>query len=99
MATPKRRVYDGRVTLDRESMRSAREAKGLTQYDIADAMGVRMQSVWRWEHGQQRPLRDQAQAIAELLDVELADIVKGDTGLLDHPPTVPPESAAGEVRS
>lgn len=72
-------IDPARVKLDRSAMRAAREAKGVTQYDLAEALGVRMQSIWRWEHGQQRPLREQAEAVAKLLGVDLSALVTSDT--------------------
>jgi DNA-binding transcriptional regulator YiaG len=57
------------------AIRLARKRAGLTQYDLAEALGVCQSSVSQWERGATRP---GGQRLIELMDVlpELADILK-----------------------
>jgi DNA-binding transcriptional regulator YiaG len=49
-------------------MEEIREAAGLTQSDVARALGVEQSTVWRWEAGERRPRPRHALAVLELLD-------------------------------
>jgi len=50
-----------------EALRQRRRLAGLTQAALADALGVGISSVSRWESGENAPTAQQAQDIAELL--------------------------------
>jgi HTH-type transcriptional regulator/antitoxin MqsA len=50
------------------SRRQIRQAAGLTQMDIARAIGVCRPVVARWESGERRPNAEHAQRYLELLD-------------------------------
>ena len=56
-----RLVQTGRMEVNRE-------AAGLTQSDVARAVGVNQSTVWRWEAGERRPRPRHAVAVLELLD-------------------------------
>lgn len=63
-----RKVHAHR-TLPPPAMRKAlREAAGLTQEDLARALGVRRESVSRYEHSRRRPRGRLLIAYAELLE-------------------------------
>jgi transcriptional regulator with XRE-family HTH domain len=51
-------------------LRELREAVGLTQSDVARALGVRPPSVSRWESAHARPRPEHAVALLELLEAE-----------------------------
>ncbi len=50
-----------------EALRQRRRLAGWTQAALADALGVGISSVSRWESGENAPTAKQAVAIAELL--------------------------------
>ncbi len=58
--------------MTREEIKSLREALGMSQEDLAAAVGVRGQTVWRWEAGRSKPSR--------LALVKLHEIAKIGTG-------------------
>lgn len=45
-----------------------RERMGLSQQELAEAIGVRYPTVWRWEHGKMEPRRHHKAAIAAELN-------------------------------
>lgn len=54
-----------------------RADRGLTQAQIAGALGVSKPTVWAWEHGKARPVESRMGALAELLGVTRGDLVQG----------------------
>ena len=65
-----------------ENIRKARKAAGITQQELADALGVRQKDVSRWETGAYIPGIKNVAAICRILNVS-ADILL-ETGLKDH---------------
>lgn len=55
-----------------ERLKDARKAKRMTLQEIADALGVSLNTVWRWEAGRQSPPDDQKKLIANILDVSVS---------------------------
>lgn len=51
-------------------LKSAREAKGMTQEDLAQACGVIRQTISAIEVGQNKPRPELAKKIGEILDVQ-----------------------------
>lgn len=72
-------------------IRDAREALGIKQAELADAIGVRPQSMWRFEHDEMTPSAESAVLIARKLGVSVEWLILG-----EDPPAVaavePPES-------
>jgi transcriptional regulator with XRE-family HTH domain len=60
-----------------------RTERGLTQTQIANALGVSKPTVWAWEHGKARPVAGRMAALAGLLGVTLGDVVQG-APVADH---------------
>jgi transcriptional regulator with XRE-family HTH domain len=54
-----------------------RAERGLTQAQIAGALGVSKPTVWAWEHGKARPVEGRMARLAELLGVSRGDLVQG----------------------
>ena len=50
-----------------ENLRAARIAAGLTMQDVAEALGVHVTSVLRWERGKRKPRGANAERYAVLL--------------------------------
>lgn len=74
---------------------TARELKGLNQSDLARALGVASQAVWRWEQGRVTPGAARLVEIADVTGVTLDWLLRGD----GHEITLSPAEGAGEVRS
>lgn len=56
-----------------ERLKKAREAKGLSQADLADAVGVRAQQIWRYEAGRAIPDNyERVEKLAEVLELDPA---------------------------
>jgi transcriptional regulator with XRE-family HTH domain len=55
-----------------DRLKDARKAKRMTLQEIADALGVSLNTVWRWEAGRQSPPDDQKKLIANILDVSVS---------------------------
>ena len=51
-------------------LRLARKRKGLTQKDLADAVGARHNTVSNWEAGRNQPDPDTVRALCALLEVD-----------------------------
>lgn len=50
-----------------ERIKSARDAAQLSQYQLAQAIGVTPNTIWRYEHGEMRPRGDVIVRLAEKL--------------------------------
>jgi SOS-response transcriptional repressor LexA len=69
-------------------IRDAREAKGLSQQALADAVGVTRSSVQWWERTDgtgTAPKRSQVAKVANVLGLSLAQLVGGDDNILGGP--------------
>jgi transcriptional regulator with XRE-family HTH domain len=53
-----------------EKLRALREAADMTQQDLADRVGVRWESVSRWERGTREPAWSDVLKLAEALGVD-----------------------------
>ncbi|MCR5330842.1 MAG: helix-turn-helix domain-containing protein [Lachnospiraceae bacterium] len=58
------------------NIKSLREARKLTQEQVAEALGVSFQAVSSWERDEYRPDTDKLVRLAELLDVSVSAIVE-----------------------
>lgn len=70
-------VYSWGMTLS-ERIREARVTAGLKQAQLADIVGVRPQTIWRIEAGQQRPSLEVASRIAQALSVSLDQLLESE---------------------
>jgi transcriptional regulator with XRE-family HTH domain len=68
-------MADGRTG---ERIRAARRARGLTQQDLADAVGVSRSAVAQWETERAGQIRGNLSRIAAVLGVSLGFLVDGD---------------------
>jgi transcriptional regulator with XRE-family HTH domain len=59
------------------SLRKAREDKGLTIYDVGDALGVGASAVSRWETGSRWPGADDLLDFCELVGLDTGDLFLG----------------------
>ena len=60
-----------------------RAAKGLTQRDVAEALGITIKSVCAFEKGSTFPSQENIFALAKLLDMSLDEFVFGEI-IFDH---------------
>ena len=54
----------------KENLAFLREQKGLTQEELANAVGVARQTVAKWESGASTPDLEKSRRLADALDVE-----------------------------
>lgn len=60
---------------DHVRLRAARIAAGLTQHELADAVGVKQPTVSQWENGVRSPRATKLSHLAELLGIEVTELV------------------------
>ena len=71
-----------------QNIRSLREHEGFTQEGLANQLGVARQTVAKWEVGEAVPDLENVQALADLFNVSIDDLVKHDEIAEGYP--VPP---------
>ncbi|MBI5014921.1 MAG: helix-turn-helix transcriptional regulator [Deltaproteobacteria bacterium] len=72
------------LRLHGDVIRRLRESKGLTQLYVAEVVGVTVDTVSRWENNRTSTVkRDNAQALAQALEVALEDILRDDEPATD----------------
>ena len=57
-----------------KSIKQLREARGWTQLELANRLGVTPSTVYNWERGKFEPRLSQARALATLFDVSMDEI-------------------------
>ena len=57
--------------MERRTIRQLREARGLTQLALANALGVTPATVYNWESRRSEPKASQLRAIAALFEVSM----------------------------
>ena len=65
-----------------ERLLTLRKQAGLSQQQVADAVGVTRQTVSNWELGQGAPALDRAAALARLYGVSIDDLANEEVGLV-----------------
>ena len=60
------------------SIRTMRQAKGLAQWQLAEMIGVRQESVTQWETGKTAPKFSRLAQIADVLGCTIDDLVRAD---------------------
>lgn len=60
-------------------LKSIREKKGLSQRNVADSLGVEINTVWRWEAGRATPSVETGKQIADFLGVSVDELLNGPT--------------------
>lgn len=68
------RFMDSEETIS-DRLRVLKEARGLTNTDLAEAVGVTQPSVSRWLTGKAYPRQDQISLLSELFNVSVAHLV------------------------
>ena len=63
-------------------LRECRKEKGITQEQLAEMLGVTNRSVSRWENGSNLPDLDILIEMADYYDVELRELLDGETDAL-----------------
>ena len=58
----------------REKIRALREAKGLSQTELAEALGVDQTTISAWENGKAEPTLFNLRRLADLLGVKPGDL-------------------------
>ena len=58
----------------RKTIRELREARGWTQLELGNKLGVTPVTVYNWERGQHMPTAPQLRALASALTVSMDDI-------------------------
>jgi transcriptional regulator with XRE-family HTH domain len=88
-----------------KTIRALRQARGLTQFELAIAVGVQPQAVYLWESGRRTPQVSQMRKLGELFgicsdDIDLVLARSGD-GAHERPyaERYPDERAPGRDRS
>jgi len=64
-------------------LRELREARGFTQLAVEIRSGVPARTLRSWEHGEALASLDLLGAVAEALDIPLADLIRSALGLDD----------------
>lgn len=54
-----------------------RKAKGLTQFGLAEALGISDRAVSKWETGSSFPDNEIALKLCQLLDINISDLFSG----------------------
>jgi transcriptional regulator with XRE-family HTH domain len=62
------------VTTKRQTIRELREARGWTQLELGNKLGVTPVTVYNWERGQHMPTAPQLRALGLTLGVKMDDI-------------------------
>ena len=60
-----------------ERLGNAREASGMSRKDLANRMGVKLETVEKWEGGKMQPRANRLQTLATLLNVPLLWLLAG----------------------
>ena len=66
-----------------------RTEQGLSQLDLADALGVSRQSISKWETDASIPELEKLLRLSELFHITLDELVKGPDGSVETPPPAP----------
>ena len=69
-----------------EKLISLRKANGLSQFNLAEKIGISRQSVSKWEAGASKPSTENLKTLAALYDVPLEYLLnEDDPGLASNP--------------
>jgi len=71
-------------------IRATRKAAGLTQAELAEAVGVEPESINRIENAKLNPSRDTLQKVGKALGVKLGDLLSEDTPVHVPKPSLTP---------
>lgn len=61
------------------NIKKLREARGMSQTDLADALGVRPPSVWKWENEISPPKYENLRAMSKLFGCSMDHVMGQDT--------------------
>lgn len=68
-----------------ELIQRAREAKSMSQADLAQALGIRQQSVSKWEAGLSTPSKRRLGQVADVLGITVGELLSIDSVVITHP--------------
>lgn len=57
------------------TIKAARQARGLTQKAVGDALGINDRHVYAWESGRRNPGPKHLAKLAEVLELQVADLL------------------------
>lgn len=60
-----------------EALKARRTAHGMSQEQVAEALGVSRQAVSKWENGTAEPSTSHLLALAKLYEVEAGELLRG----------------------
>ena len=75
-----------------DRLTGAREAAGLSQEELAQRLGVRLETLASWEDDMADPRANRLQMVAGMLNVSLMWLLTGEGEGLDGPPEAPEEA-------
>ncbi|GAB3956639.1 hypothetical protein GCM10028805_47130 [Spirosoma harenae] len=81
-----------------EMIRILRMRKGLTQKGLAEMVGLKYQSIQKWEKGSGKPTTTQLSAVAAALDVSIQELIEGKIPNEDDGPGMFTEGNIASVR-
>lgn len=87
------------VEIDSTALKLARNSKGLTQRELAEAVGISKKAIWEHEKRELRMLLSIAQKLEAVLDKRIVKDVKLDERQFEQPVTLPKDSLEKAVGS
>lgn len=76
--TPQTGWFDGETATFGDRVTAAREAAGLEQSDLADRLGVHLETIEAWENDRVEPRSNKLQMLAGLLSVSMVWLMTGE---------------------
>lgn len=74
----------GGVIIRMNRFKAFRLSNGLTQKDVADALGINQVSVWQWENGETMPRAKLLPAIADLFGCRIDELYEKREGVKNN---------------
>ena len=64
----------------KDEIRARRLAAGMAQFDLANAMGVHLSTIYNWENGKTHPTYNKLRLMARVLGISEQDLLKPTPG-------------------
>ena len=83
----------------RDNLLYLRDARNMTQEQLAMLLGVTRQAVSKWESGASTPDMDRLVRLCEIFEVDLDDLIRGDVTAqpVDQALAIPPDTPVTDV--